>query len=124
MAVQRDVQRFIVVQEFDDVGGCRSVDDAGGDELVHCFVVGGVGGVVDETRAADVDAAAEEGHAEGFVVRDALEGADHVGAFEVLGITILVSCDKLRVEDGWSYLGIMRPQISQLIQHFHFSKWT
>ena len=39
---------------------------------------------MDETRAAEVDAAGEEGHAEGFVVGDALEGADEVGAFEVL----------------------------------------
>ncbi len=39
-----------------------------------------------ESRAADVDAAGEEGHAEGFVVGDALEGADDVGAFEVLGM--------------------------------------
>ena len=40
---------------------------------------------MDEAGAADVDAAAEEGHAEGFVVRDALERADEVGALEVLG---------------------------------------
>jgi hypothetical protein len=39
---------------------------------------------VDEAGAARVDAAGEEGHAQGFVVRDALQGADDVGAFEVL----------------------------------------
>ena len=39
-----------------------------------------------EAGAAGVDAAGEEGHAQGFVVRDALQGADYVGAFEVLVI--------------------------------------
>lgn len=43
---------------------------------------------MDETGAAAVDGAREEGHAEGFVVCDALEGADEVGAFEVLGKTV------------------------------------
>lgn len=87
MPVLRDVEGFVVVEEFDHVGGLRRVDDGGGDELVHCFVVGGVGGVVDEAGAADVDAAGEEGHAHGFVVGDALEGADDVGALEVLHYT-------------------------------------
>lgn len=36
-----------------------------------------------ETGAEGVGAG-EEGHADGFVVGDALEGADEVGAFEVL----------------------------------------
>lgn len=84
MAVGGDVELLIVVKHADDVGGRRRVDDGGGDELVHGFVVGGFGGVVDEAGAADVDAAGEEGHAEGFVVRDALEGAEDVGSFEVL----------------------------------------
>jgi hypothetical protein len=39
---------------------------------------------VDEAGAAAVDGAGEEGHAQGFVVGDALEGADEVRAFEVL----------------------------------------
>lgn len=39
---------------------------------------------MDEAGAAGVDAAGEEGHADRFVVRDALEGADDVGALEVL----------------------------------------
>ena len=79
------------MQHADDVAGHRGVDDGGGDELVHCFVVGGFGRVVDEAGAADVDAAGEEGHAQGFVVRDALEGADYVGAFEVLRSSGLAS---------------------------------
>lgn len=63
-------------EEFQDVGGGRGVDDGAGDELVHGFVVGGFGGVVDEAGAGDVDGAGEEGHAQGFLVGDGLEGAD------------------------------------------------
>ena len=37
-----------------------------------------------ETGATGIDAAAQDGHAQGFVVRDALKGADDVGTFEVL----------------------------------------
>lgn len=84
MPVCRDVERFAGVQQFEDDGWSGGVDDGGGDELVHGFVVGGFGGVVDEAGAAGVDAAGEERHAQGFVVRDALEGAEDVGAFEVL----------------------------------------
>lgn len=84
MAVSGDVEWFVIVEELEDVGGERGVDDGGGDDLVHCFVVGGFGGVVDEASAAAVDGAGEEGHAEGFLVRDALEGANQVGSFEVL----------------------------------------
>ena len=87
VAVDGDIQRFVRVgglQEFEDVGGRRGVDDGGGDELVHRFVVAWVGGVVDEAGAAAVDGAGKEGHAEGFLVGDALEGADEVGALEVL----------------------------------------
>jgi len=39
-------------------------------------VVGGFGGVVDDAGAAAVDGAAEEGHADGFLMGYALEGAD------------------------------------------------
>lgn len=84
MAVRRDIEGLVVVQELEDVGRGRGVDDGGGDELVHGFVVGGLGGVVHEAGAAAVDGAGEEGHAQGFLVRDALEGADEVGALEVL----------------------------------------
>lgn len=85
MAIGRDVEGFgVAVEEFDDVGRGWGVYDRGGDELVHCFMVGGLGGVVDEAGAADVDGAGEEGHAEGFLVGDTLEGADEVCAFEIL----------------------------------------
>ena len=76
MAVGGHVEGPVVVQHLDDVGGGRGVDDGGGDELVHCFVVGGLAGVVHEAGAAAVDAAREEGDAHGLVVGDALEGAD------------------------------------------------
>ena len=77
MAVLRYIQGFLGrVEEFEHVGGGRRVDYARGNELVHCFVVRGLGGVVDETGTADVDGAGEEGHAEGFLVGDLLEGAD------------------------------------------------
>ena len=52
MAVLRDVERFLGGgQEFEDDGRGRGVDDGGGDDLVHGFVVGGFGGVVDEAGA-------------------------------------------------------------------------
>lgn len=86
MSVGGDVEGFVVVEEFEDVRGGRGVDDGRRDELVHCFVVGRVGGVVDEAGPAAGDAAGEEGHAEGFLVGDALEGADEVGAFKVLWV--------------------------------------
>ena len=77
MAVLGQVEGFLGGgEEFQDVGRGWCVDDGGGDELVHCFVVGGFGGVVDEAGAGDVDGAREEGHAEGFLVGDGLEGAD------------------------------------------------
>ena len=72
MPVLRHVQGLVVVQELQHVGGRAGVDDGGGDELVHGLVVGGLGGVVHEAGAAAVDGAGEEGHADGFLVRDAL----------------------------------------------------
>ena len=77
MPVLRDVEGFLGGgQELEHDGGGGGVDDRGGNQLVHRFVVGGLGGVVDETCAGDVDGAGEEGHAQGFLVRDGLEGAD------------------------------------------------
>ncbi|KAL8742350.1 MAG: hypothetical protein Q9190_005145 [Brigantiaea leucoxantha] len=76
VAVGGDVQRFVVVQELEHVGWWRGVDDGGGDELVHCLVVGRFGRVVHEAGAAAVDGAGEEGHSQGFLMGDALEGAD------------------------------------------------
>jgi hypothetical protein len=40
--------------------------------LVHSLVVAGFTGIVDKACAADVHAAGQERHAQGFVVRDAL----------------------------------------------------
>lgn len=84
VAVGGDVEGLVVVEEFEDVGWGRDVDDGGRDDLVHGLVVGGFGWVVDESRATAIDGAGEEGHADGFLVGDALEGADEVCAFEVL----------------------------------------
>lgn len=39
---------------------------------------------MDETGAADVDGTGEESHSERLVMRDALECADEVCAFEIL----------------------------------------
>lgn len=55
VAVERDVEGFVVVEEFEDVGGWGRVDDGRCDELVHGFVGGGVGGVVEEAGAAGGD---------------------------------------------------------------------
>jgi hypothetical protein len=68
MAILRDIQRFIVVEEFEDVGGWGGVDNGRGDELVHGFVGGGVGRVVEEAGAAGGDGAGEEGDADGALV--------------------------------------------------------
>lgn len=47
-------------------------------------MVRGVRGVVHEAGAACVDGAGDEGEADGALLGDSLEGADEVGAFEVL----------------------------------------
>ena len=70
-AVGGDVERFVVVEELEDVAGWGGVNDGRGDQLVHGFVVGGVRGVVHEARAAGVHCAAEESHADGASLRDA-----------------------------------------------------
>lgn len=64
------------MQHLEDVGWGRGVHNGGGDDLVHGFVVRGLGGVVHEAGTAAVDGAGEEGHADGFLVGYALEGAD------------------------------------------------
>lgn len=85
MPILWNVEGAVVVQEAEDVAVGGPVDDRGRDDLVHGLVVLGFGRVVHQAGAAAVDGAGEEGHAEGFVVRDALERADEVGALEVLG---------------------------------------
>ena len=72
------------VSELKHVGGRAGVDDGSGDQLVHGLVVGRLGGVVHEAGAAAVDRAGEEGHADGLLVRDALQGTDEIGALEIL----------------------------------------
>jgi len=89
LAIGRDIERSIAVKQFKDVIGWWCGDDRGGDELVHCFVVLGMGGVVNDAGAAGVNCTREEGESYVTVVGDALEGADEVGPFEVLR---LVSC--------------------------------
>ena len=84
VAVGGDVEGFIVVEKLEDVAGWGRVDNGGGDHLIHGFVVRGFGGVMHEAGAAAVDGAGEEGHAYGFWLGYALEGADQIGAFEVL----------------------------------------
>lgn len=90
MPVLRDVQGFVGVQEFDDIGWSGCVDDARGDELIHGLVVVEFRGVVHEAGAAGVYTAREKGHAERFVVGDALEGSNEVGAFEVLAESVML----------------------------------
>jgi len=81
LAVGRDVERSIAVKQFEDIIGWWCGDDRGGDKLVHCFVVLGVGRVVDDAGAAGVDCTREEGESDVAVVGDALEGANKVGSF-------------------------------------------
>ena len=75
----------MVVQQLEHVTGRGRVDDRGRDELVHGLVVLRARGVVHKASAAAVDGAGEEGHADGAVLGDALEGADEVGSLQVLG---------------------------------------
>lgn len=128
MPVGGDVEGFLAVEEAHDVGGERGVDDGRGDELVHCLVVGGVRGVVDEAGAAGVDAAGEEGHAHGFVVGDALKGADEVGAFEVLEWDCWLAWGLKWWRLGGRvvnfYLAFVRPHVAELVEDFDFAEGT
>lgn len=63
-AVGGDVQWFIAVEQFQDVGRRWGVDDGGGNELVHSLVVGRVRGIMDEAGTARVDGTGEERHAD------------------------------------------------------------
>ena len=84
-SVSGNIERFVIVKHLDHVAGGWSVDDRRGDDLVHSLVVGWVRRVVDEACSAGVDSAGEESHTNGALVGDALERADQVGAFQVLG---------------------------------------
>lgn len=68
---------------------------------------------MDETGAAGAHVTAEKGHAQGFVVSYSLEGADEVGAFEVLYIKLIVVL--LVREENKTYLGLVCPLVAQLI---------
>lgn len=69
MAVLRDVERFLArVQEFDNVRRWRSVDDGGGDELIHRLVVRRFRWIMDETCPTHRDGATQESHTDGFLV--------------------------------------------------------
>lgn len=99
MAVERDVEGLLLLLEkFEDVGGGWCVDNTGADELIHCFVIGGVGGIVDEAGAARVDASAKESHADAAIVGDALKGTDKIGAFKVLNKVSIRSIDRRAVD--------------------------
>jgi len=87
VAIGGDVERSVVVQEFNHVVRCWSIDDRRGNKLIHGLVIRWVGRVVHESRAACVDRAGDEGHAHGFVVRDTLECADDVCALKILQFT-------------------------------------
>ena len=84
LAVDGDVERLVVVEHLEHVAVWGRVDNGTGDELVHCLVVRGVGGVVDETCATCVDGTGEEGKSDGALVGDSLKGTDEVGTFKVL----------------------------------------
>lgn len=97
-AVGGNVEGLGVVQHLEDVTRGWGGDDGGGDDLVHCFVVAGVAGVVEETGAAAVDVwegvsrglmmevggdhtAREKGHADAFLLCNTLQCADQVCTF-------------------------------------------
>lgn len=62
MAVSRDVERFVIVEKLKDIGGGRCIHDRGGDDLVHCFVVGWFGRIMNEAGAAAVNGTRKKGH--------------------------------------------------------------
>ena len=88
-SISGNIERFVVVKHLDHVARGWSVDDRGGDDLVHSLVVGWVRRVVEEACSAGVDGAGEESHPNGALVGDALERTDQVGAFQVLGETLV-----------------------------------
>lgn len=100
-AVGGDIERFVVVEKFEDVRGRWSIDHGRGDELVHCLMVGRVGRVVNETSAAGVDGSRQEGEADGALFRDALERADQIGTLEVLHSRSVMNLDQ---GEGGTYL--------------------
>lgn len=88
MAVGRHVKRLVGLQEAQDVRRRRRVDHGRRNELVHRLVVLRVAGVMHQSGTAERHGAGEEGHAQRLVVRDALECADEICAFQILFIKV------------------------------------
>lgn len=89
MAVGRNVKRFVAtVKKFDDVRRGRAVHYSRGDNLIHSLMVGGMGRIVHQTCAADIDGTGEEGHAQGLLMRNALQGPDEVRPLKILDMNI------------------------------------
>ena len=85
MAVSGHIERLVAaVEEFDNIRWRRSVNDGGSDELVHSLVVGGLGGIVNETGTANINGTREKSHAEGFLVGDALQSPNKIRALKIL----------------------------------------
>lgn len=85
MAICGDINGLgVAVEKLENIRWRRRVDDGSSDKLIHGLVVGRLGGIVDETGAADIDGSREESHAERLLVGNALESADEIGALEIL----------------------------------------
>lgn len=73
MAVLWDVEWLLRgVKELEDIRWRRRVYNRSGDELIHCFVVGGFSRVVHDASTAAVDSTTKEGHPNGFLMSNAL----------------------------------------------------
>ena len=84
MAVGGDVEGFVIVKELKNIRGGRRIDHRSGNDLIHRFVVGWFGRIVDKAGAAAVNGARKKGHTDRFLVGNALESADQVRAFKIL----------------------------------------
>ena len=103
------------MKHLDHVARGWSADDRGGDDLVHSLVVGWVRRVVDEAGSAGVNGTGEESHTNGALVGDALERADQVGAFQVLGEALVSASERRKRRLRYFYLRLVRPLVFQLI---------
>lgn len=84
MTVGGDIERFLVVEKLEDIGGRRRIHNGSGDDLVHCFVVRRFGRIMDQASAAAVNGTRQEGYTDRFSMGNPLESADQVGTFEIL----------------------------------------
>lgn len=95
MTIGGDIEQFMVVEELEDIGGRRRVDNGSGDDLVHRFVVGRFGRIMDQASAAAVNGTRQEGHTDRFLKSNSLESADQVGTFEILSSDeSIVACNR------------------------------